>query len=252
MKPFLTIVLVLTTVLSSRAQIVNVENSRLHSDTTGWMGGAGASVNLNKNAVQIFGVNVESQLQYKTTDNKSIWFILGNYSFLKAGDSKLVSQGFFHLRYNYKINSWLRWEVFGQYQNNPVLFIDHRLLFGTGPRFRIYRKDKTRLYAATLLMLEDEKERTQPVLKHTDLRNSSYLSLSFIPNSQLDIVNTIFYQPLLKEFSDYRLLNQLAVKVKAGKHITLGIKLNYLYDARPAGTAPGTTYNFATGVDFDF
>lgn len=244
--------LLLISCLTSYGQIINVENSRLHSDTTGWMGGAGASVNLNKNAVQVLGVNLESQLQYKTPSQKSIWFILGNYSFLKAGVNKLVSQGFIHLRYNYKINPWLRWEVFGQYQNNPVLFIDHRFLLGTGPRFRIYRKEKTRLYAASLLMMEEEKELTQPAIRHQDLRNSSYLSVSLIPNGQLEVVNTFFYQPLLKQFSDYRFLNQLSVKVKASRYISLGVKLNYLYDSDPAGTAPATTYNFATGIDFDF
>ena len=244
--------LLLISCLTSYGQIINVENSRLHSDTTGWMGGAGASVNLNKNAVQVLGFNLESQLQYKAHSQKSIWFILGNYSFLKAGADKLVSQGFIHLRYNYKINNWLRWEMFGQYQNNPVLFIDHRFLIGTGPRFRIYRREKTRVYAASLLMLEDEKELTKPVVNHLDLRNSSYISFSLIPNGQLEVVNTFFYQPLLKNFRDYRFLNQLSVKVKAGRHISLGIKLNYLNDSAPAGTAPATTYNFATGIDFDF
>ena len=66
------------------------------------------------------------------------------------------------------------------------------------------------------------------------------------------MVNTFFYQPLLKNFRDYRFLNQLSVKVKAGRRISLGIKLNYLNDSDPAGTAPATTYNFATGIDFDF
>jgi hypothetical protein len=252
MKPNLTILLLLISFLSTHGQIVNVENSRLHSDTTGWMGGAGASVNLNKNAVQVLGINLESQVQYKAPSQKSIWLLLGNYSFLKAGKDKLVSQGFVHLRYNYKVNNWLRWEVFGQYQNNPVLFIDHRFLLGTGPRFRLYRQNKTRLYAASLLMLEDEKELTNPVFKHTDLRNSSYVSLSLIPNGQLELVNTFFYQPLLKDFSDYRFLNQLSVKVKAGKHISLGVKFNYLNDSKPAGTAPSTTYTLATGFDYDF
>lgn len=238
--------------LNGAGQIINVENSRLHADTTGWMGGAGASVNLNKNAVQVLGINLESQLQYKSHSQKSLWLILGNYSFLKAGANKLVSQGFIHLRYNYKLNSWLRWEIFGQYQNNPVLFIDHRFLLGSGPRFRIYRHNKTRVYAATLLMLEEEKELTNPVIQHHDLRNSSYVSCSLIPNGQLEVVNTFFYQPLLKDLRDHRFLNQLSVKVKAGRHVSLGVKLNYLYDARPAGTAPSTTYNFATGIDFDF
>lgn len=244
--------LLLSASIPCSAQIVNIERARMQSDTTGWMGGAGTAVTLTQNTQKIFSADVEAHLQYKTSRDKGLWLILGNYGFLKAGNTKLISNGFIHLRYNYKINDWLRWEVFGQFQNNSVTQIDSRALIGTGPRFKLVKNKALRLYAATLIMYENEKELTTPQVKHNDIRSSSYISFTWTPQSNLELISTTFFQPLLKKLSDYRILNQATLKVKATKHFGLSLKWNYLHDRFPAGTAPRTTYTFATGVDYDF
>lgn len=234
------------------AQIVNIESARMQSDTVGWMGGAGAAVSLTQNTTKIFSADVEAHLQYKTSNDKGLWLVLGNYGFLKAGDSRFVSNGFFHLRYNRKLNEWLRWEVFGQFQNNIITQIDSRLLAGTGPRFKIFKKANFRLYAATLIMFESEKERTTPTIEHNDLRSSSYVSFTWTPQKNIELISTTFYQPLFKKLSDYRILNQVSLKVKATQHFSLSVRWNYLFDKYPAGTAPQTNYRFGTGVDYEF
>jgi len=249
---FLLPLLLLWMAFTGHAQIVNIERARMQSDTTGWMGGAGLAMGLTQNTQRIFSVDAESHLQYKTSNDKGLWLILGNYGLLRVGSSKLISNGFFHLRYNYKVNDWMRWEVFGQFQNNSVTQIDSRTLVGTGPRFKLVKNKKLRMYAASLVMFENEKERTTPVVKHNDIRSSSYLSFTWLPHSNIEIISTSFFQPLFKKLSDYRILNQVSLRVKATQHFSLSLKWNYLHDRFPAGTAPRTTYNFMTGVDYDF
>ena len=240
---------VLTTVVKS--QIVNIESARMQSDTVGWMGGAGAAVALTQNTAKIFSTDLEAYLQYKTSNDKGLWLILGNYNFLKVDGSQIISNGFSHLRYNRKVNEWLRWEIFGQYQNNGITQIDSRILIGTGPRFKLVKNKIFRLYAASLFMLEREKERTNPVIKHEDLRSSSYISFTFTPTENMELISTTFFQPLFKKLSDYRILNQITFRVKATKHFSLSLKWHYIHDRFPAGTAPRTTYTFATGIDYD-
>jgi hypothetical protein len=233
------------------SQIVNIESARMQSDTVGWMGGAGAAVALTQNTAKIFATDMEAYLQYKTSNDKGLWLILGNYNFLKVDGSQVISNGFSHLRYNRKINEWLRWEIFGQYQNNGITQIDSRILLGTGPRFKLVKNKILRLYAASLVMFEREKERTKPVVKHEDLRSSSYISLTFTPAENMELISTTFFQPLFKKLSDYRILNQITFRVRATKHFALSLKWHYLHDRFPAGTAPRTTYTFATGIDYD-
>jgi hypothetical protein len=232
------------------SQIVNIESARMQSDTVGWMGKAGASFSLQKNAEQITYINLGAQLQYKT--EKDLWLILADYGFLKAGHSKFIANSFAHLRYNRKLSKLIRWEVFVQAQNNDVTKIDARYLAGTGPRFKICSTKVFRLYAASLFMYEYEKELTSPAVFHHDVRNSSYISFTIVPNNIVEIISTTFYQPLLKEFRDYRILNQALLKLKTGKRFEVTFLWNYLYDPFPAGDAPKTTYTFAMGVDLNF
>jgi Protein of unknown function, DUF481 len=235
----------------SSAQIVNIESSRMQSDTVGWMGSIGAAVSLTQNTDKIFQANLESHLQYKTRNDLGLWLILGNYGFLKINKERFVSDGLVHVRYNRKVNEWLRWEFFGQYQNNVITQIDSRVLLGTGPRFKLIKKNTFRLYAASLFMYEMENERTTPVIKHNDFRNSSYLSFTWLPQKNIELVSTTYFQPLLKKFSDYRIMNQVALNLKATSHFEISVKWNYLHDRFPAGTAPRTTYNIATGITYE-
>jgi hypothetical protein len=237
--------------LLSVAQIVNIENSRMQSDTVGWLGGGGLAVSLTKNTQQIIGAEAEAHLQYKTSRDLGLWLILADINYLKVGKQEVVANQFVHLRYNYKLSEHIRWEVFGQFQNNNITQIDSRVLFGTGPRFKIVKNSKLRLYAATLAMFEREKEKTIPVIIHNDIRSSSYASFTWTPTSTFEIISTTFFQPLFKKLSDYRILNQLVLKAKMSRHFSLSVKWNYLHDRFPAGNAPRTTYNLSTGIDFD-
>lgn len=232
------------------AQIVNVESARMQSDTTGWMGGASANVTMAKNTEKIFILNTDVHLQYKT--EKDLWLILASSNILKAGEERFFNNTFLHLRYNRKISKLLRWEIFAQGQNNQVTQIDSRYLVGTGPRFKILSTDVIRFYAASLIMLEREKERTDPVVFHNDIRNSSYITFTITPTGNIEIISTTFFQPLFKKPSDFRVLNQSSFKLKASRHFAVSLRLSYLHDRFPAGTAPKTTYNFSSGLEYDF
>ena len=240
----------LLSISQARAQVVNIENSRIQSDTVGWAGSAGMGVSVAKNKTQVVTVDMEAHLQYKT--QKDLWLVLADYGLLKGGGEKFVSNSFGHVRYNRKINEYLRWEAFTQLQSNYITQIKWRFLIGTGPRFKLLSTKKFKLYAASLLMYEHEKEDVKPVIIHRDLRNSSYVSFTILPNDNIELVSTIFYQPLLNNWSDARLFNQAALRVKASKHFGMYIKWNYLFDSMPAGLAPETTYSFISGFNFLF
>ncbi len=235
---------------SLHAQVVNIESARIQSDTTGWAGSGGAGISMEKNRSKIVTVDLEAHVQYKT--KKDLWLLLADYGFLKGGGEKFVSNSFAHLRYNRKLNSYLRWEVFAQAQSNYITQIKWRFLFGTGPRFKIFSIKQFRLYAASLIMYEHETENADPEVVHNDLRSSSYVSFTFLPNEQIELISTLFYQPAFSDWHDSRLFNQSVMRVKASKRFSMYIKWNYLFDSRPAGTAPETTYRFISGFNFSF
>jgi hypothetical protein len=91
-----------------------------------------------------------------------------------------------------------------------------------------------------------------PKTIHNDLRSSSYVSLTIVPNDILEIITTTFYQPLFTKPGDFRILNQAVVTAKTGKHFKLSMRWNFLHDRNPAVDAPKTTYNFSMGADYEF
>ena len=234
------------------SQIINAEGERMKTDTIGWKGSLGLDMTFIQNTEKIFGIDAEARLQYKTSNDRGLWLILGSYGFLKAGEEEHISNAYLHLRYNRKINHWLRWEFFGQFQNNAITQIDSRFLAGTGPRFKIIKWKHFRMYAGCLFMFEKEKEKTVPVITHNDWRNSSYVSFTWTPKENIELISTTYYQPLLKQISDYRILNQIGFKINATPHFGMEIKLRYLHDRFPAGDSPRSPYSFSTGFAYDF
>ena len=101
-------------------------------------------------------------------------------------------------------------------------------------------------------MYEYEKEQTDAGTVHHDWRNSSYVSLSFTPNNLLEIISTTFFQPRLNNWNDYRILNQVGIKVKAAKRLAISIDWNYLNDSSPVEGIPSVNYSLSTGLEYDF
>src|SRR6185437_1499119 len=239
MKYLLTILISFITIFS-QAQIVNVESQRIQSDTTGWLGTFGVSFKLDKNKVEVINLNTNAQIEYK--EPRSLYLFLMNYDFLSGASQTLQNNLFFHLRYNYKITNMLRLEAFTQVQQNNLSGIKSRWLIGTGPRFKISGTKKLSLYAASLVMYENEHELTKPVTLHKEIRNSSYTSASWRPVDKAEITTTLFYQPLFRDFSDFRVLHELKVKFQFTRKFSFFTTWAILYDSRPAIDVPNTIY----------
>lgn len=250
MARYLLFVSLLLINIFAAAQIVNIETRRLQSDTTGWKGSLGANFSLIKNTQQIVSINTNAHLQYKAP--KDLYLLLANYTLLRRNNQSLAQNMFYHLRYNRKLNDWVRWEAFTQWQQNAVTNIDLRLLAGTGPRFKLVDNEKLKLYAATAAMYEYEKEKTDPLKQHRDLRSSNYVSFTYVPRPSIEIISTTFYQPLYRHIKDFRLLNQISVHYKWSKHFSITTSWDYLYDAFPATGTPLINYTFTNGFAYAF
>lgn len=229
--------------------IVNIENARIHSDTTGWKGDAGTSFSFSKNVQEVLSINLSAHIQYKT--QKDLYLLLANYNLLKANNSDLFNNMFYHFRYNRKLSKVVRLEAFNQWQQNKINNIDLRVLVGAGLRFKIHESKTFRIYAATLAMYEHEQDK-EPLEIHNELRSDNYISFTFLPNPVLSITSTTFYQPLYRLPKDYRLLNQMSLSIKASQHLFFTTNWDYSYDASPPAGTPHVNYTITNGLNYTF
>jgi hypothetical protein len=250
MKNFLYILFFLLAHFVAHSQlIVNVENARIQSDTTGWKGDVNTSFSLTQNVQQVININATMHLQYKTT--KDLYLLLANYNFLRGNEEELSNNMFYHFRYNRELNKIVRWEAFTQWQQNNLTNIDLRALFGTGPRFRIIDNPKFKLYAAALAMYEHEKDKN-PREIHNDIRSDNYATFTFLPSKTISITSTTFYQPLFRQVEDYRILNQISFSLKATKHFGITTNWDFSYDSHPAAETPNVNYVISNGFSYTF
>ena len=235
---------------NTSAQIVNIETARFHSDSTGFMGEAGVALSFIKNTQTVLQTDIDAHIHYKT--KKDVYLLLGSYGALKSGGTSLIDNSFLHLRYSRKLNTWLRWELFTQYQSNDITKIKTRFLAGTGPRFKIASRKYLKLYAGSLIMYEVEKQEIDPPVTNKDMRSSSYITFTLIPSVHFEIVSTTFYQPLIKKLSDSRILNQSSFKVKGNNHFSMSLQWNYSFDSSPVIGIPNDNYSLSTRIGYEF
>ena len=84
-------------------------------------------------------------------------------------------------------------------------------------------------------------------------RNSSYLSLSLnFKESELELINTVYFQPLYTDISNFRVLEQFKAEMPLFKKIKASMLFNYFYNnLNPFGTSEFTSV-FSVGFTYEF
>jgi hypothetical protein len=235
---------------TSQSQIINVESLRHVSDTSKWSGSASLDVGLIKNVNSIFRVTNRIRLQYNT--DKNLYLFINDINLQRIENNSFVNRGTQHIRYNRKLGERLKLEVFAQSQYDAISDIKLRGLVGIGPRFKLSKNDKFRYYLGTLMMYEYEEASENSIAILRDLRGSAYFSCSLYPLENISIVSTTYYQPLLKEFSDFRISNETSVAFKIIKNLAFTTSFVYNFDANPIANIPKRQYELTNGITYSF
>ncbi|WP_178987622.1 DUF481 domain-containing protein [Winogradskyella schleiferi] len=251
MKSFILLVIFLITSFNGiDAQIVNVESLRRISDTSKWSGAANLDISLIKNTQSIFKITNKIRLQYNT--EKNLYLFINDLKLEQIEDNSFVNKGIQHLRYNRKIIERLKLEIFAQSQYDAISDIKFRGLLGIGPRFKLSKSQDYRLYLGTLLMYEHEESSDSDTEILQDVRGSAYFSCSLYPLEHISLVSTTYYQPLLKQFSDFRISNETSLGIKVLYNLLFKTTFTYNFDASPIIGIPKTQYELTNGIVYTF
>ncbi len=251
MKKIYTILITILITQTAFSQVINIEDQRIKTDTTGWAGSGEASLYVNKNNDFVLALLTNLHIQYK--NKKSLFLLLTDVATVQVNENQsFVNSGFQHFRYNYKITDRFVWEAFVQAQYNEQLSIDLRLLAGTGPRYKVIGADDFRLYVAALYMYENEKT-TDVEVNEQNNRMSSYVSFTIAPKkATYSIISTTYYQPNLANFNDWRVATSLDIKSYLTKKLYLNVNYNLLNDSKPAEGVVNTVYELTAGLGLNF
>ncbi|RKH42228.1 DUF481 domain-containing protein [Corallococcus sicarius] len=239
---------------SAAAQIVNVQ--ALFDEKA--EPGPAASIELGGDwrtgSTQLF--SVRGSLVGQLRSERGVWLgvIRGEYSF--ASGERIVSQVLEHVRYRRKFTERVSAEAFVQHEYNEFRRLQLRALVGAGPRVVLFNEEATGLTFGVALMVEHERLRKdgEPDAgdRYTDPRVSSYLLGRVNLMENIDLVETIYFQPRVTRPSDLRVLNETLFSVTPNPRVTVGIGFNLTYDSAPPATVPALDTQVRTTVGVKF
>lgn len=269
------VVLLSLAFFSTSAQITNIEKMRR------WTGNQNLNLNTglnfsytNNDGAYIFRIGANTGVLYKFKDKteelNNKLFLIADYNLNRSEGQDFNNNWFIHLRYNKEIlvksnkegsdssskDKRIRLEAFIQTQKNQLLSINSRSLIGAGIRLKLVEKigkeESFHLYVGTAYMYEIE--RTDALeLNFYNHRNSSYLTATFnFGEGKLEFVNTVYYQPLYKDFQNYRLAEEFSAEIPISNNLSFETIFTYfLNNKTPIGDAEFTSH-ISLGLKYKF
>jgi hypothetical protein len=232
------------------AQIVNIEKERIKKqDSIGMAGKISATLNITQNKTLLINADLNPHLQYKGKKHLILALAQSEYAAL---DSKTInSGGFVHLRHNYSLYKNIKSDVFTQLQYNKVWNMPLRFLLGGGPRIKVLDYRKNRLYFGPLYMYEIQEVQAENFVQHNH-RMSAYLSWNIELNAILFFSGTVYYQPLLKNFENYRLTGMGELNIAVSRHFSFDNRFMIIFDQTGTTDVPARTYRYTAGLGYKF
>lgn len=247
----LLLIFILISSLFLHAQIVNIESLRQEKDSIGWNGHARLDLEIEKNNTsKIFNITNQLRVQYKT--KKSLWFFIHDMDFKEVNSSEITNKSTQHLRYSYELSRKTSYESFIQTQSDKISDIKLRLLVGVGLRFNLYSSKKADFYLGSTLMFEHENSIDDVENIHNDIRKSIYVSFKVKPNENITIISANYYQPLVNELADFRILSETSILINVFKRLKFITTLKYSFDAFPVINVAKEQYKLTNGLVYSF
>jgi hypothetical protein len=239
---------------AARAQMVNIEGQRMHTDSVRLAGNANLSFSYSEtNEVRLLMLKASEAVQLKSRNFKHLWLLLSNYELSRSADLDLTNAWFAHGRYNYKVNKWLRWEIYTQGQYNKLLGIQLRYLNGLGPRFKFLQKNAHAAYAGISYMYEYEETNESPRQFNRQHRTSNYLTITLqFKKLPTELVSTAYFQPRIGSLEDYRIMQQSSLRISITNKLRLTAGVLYLFDSEPPAGINGRSLRIEQGVRYEF
>lgn len=233
------------------AQIVNVENLRHEIDSLGWSGHARIDTQIEKNNTnRIFEFSNQLRIQYKR--KKSLWFLIHDMAFKEVNASEIENNSTQHLRFSHELSPKISFEAFLQSQSDRVSEIKLRALVGTGLRFNLYDSEKSKFYLGTTIMYEYENSVDDIDNVQNNIRSSTYFTFKIKPSKNFSIVSSSYYQPLVDQISDFRLLNETALLFTIFKNLKFITTVYYIYDSFPVTNVANEQFKLTNGLIYSF
>ncbi len=222
---------------TTRSQIVNIERILAGEPPDGMQGAVQLTLGLRQGNTESRQLKGDSLIRWRSGVTLLQMLVGGTYE--SAAGSKIADNALGHLRYGYLFDTGLRLEVLVQLQKNSFIRLQRRTLVGAGIRFPLLTRARApargegedRIDLGLVMMYESEELRGLDSVP--GWRTSLLLSTGWGLSETASVGNQLYYQPLVEDPQDYRVLNDFGLSVRVLGPISAKIDARLVYDSKP-------------------
>ena len=234
--------------------IVNMDGLHFSSNKNTFSADLDFSISGSSGNTQTEKAVLNSQLSWQA--EKSINLALFGYKYGKSNSLRNVNKAFAHYRYIHQINNTLDWEAYAQLETNEFTRLSYRGLVGAGIRFAMAKTEKHHAFLGFGGFYSKEEIEQTAGLTDSGIEELSRANIYFLSkytvSSSMSFSNVLYYQPRLRDFSDYRALLQTKFDFKINNDLSLRLSLDIVHDSAPSQGIQNTDISYLTGFKFSF
>jgi len=234
--------------------IVNIEGLRGESSAPGLSGALNLSFSGAEGNSQKFATSTDIRLLWRQPQASTL--VIASHDYGSSNQVRDTNKTFVHIREVIPRDERLSYEAFVQGERNEFTRLSLRTLIGGGVRLRMHENDAGDTRLGVGAFHSTEKLEDNPLYSDTGTerlwRGNLYLAVDYRIHDNIKLESTSYYQPALDDTSDYRLLEQAAVRFTLNDHLALRLSLDIAHDSRPPQSVEQTDVNYLSGLEYSF
>ena len=231
-----------------------MEALRADDPPLGYSGALGGDLALRTGNVDLLQIGLNARL-YRVTESVTR-LIVGNGGLGFLDGSRFASSGLLHYRQTYHYNDLVSPEWWGQLNYDRPQLLDFRMVTGGGVRIAFASGEWGQFGMGAALMLEHERLDLPDTAVHddrtTDIRGSHFLTLRLVPNENLVMTSTTYFQPAVGNWADARTLANLRVASSVTDELDLTVSFDLRYDGGPPDGVSALDTSLRTGLRYTY
>ncbi len=249
---------------AAKAQILNIEKSRIDKDSANYLAGSGSlGFNFfNRNTGRPKGDNftgLTATADVVYFSEKHSFFSINSYNYVSLRRETFQHAAYTHLRANFYRKRKFSYETFSQYQYDVARRLEHRYLAGAGLRTALLRSENVNVYLGNAVMYEFEQwlmpNSTDNIVTTRIPKVSNYLSTRAKFNQHVELNAIIYYQTgydnKLGDFR-HRLSGETNITSRITGKLRMKTTFNGTIDNQPVVPLTHFLYNLTTGLQASF
>lgn len=187
---------------------------------------------------------------------EALFLAIADGAYGEEDGSKYQNKSTVHLRYFQRLLPGMGFEFFGQNQYDEFRRLALRALAGGGPRFTLHSSFYEISAGVSYFY---EYNRYGDDLGYSDAgerayyhRLSHYVYLYLALKDNLSLNSTLYYQPSVNEWENYRFFASSSLTVSLVKGLSLSLSHSIVYDSEPPQGVKKRDHAFQTSVRFAY